>query len=1336
MSEELTSETPSDFTDLLEAGAEEWQRMQTEAALRKEDLQDLQKEEEQVTPQPQQEKDPGFIADNPVQAVQEVGAAVVGGGADAVESVGGFAELTGDTLKTGISKIFGGYDETQDPFSEHYVHGDGNWLDIPDHLVPENKTGMGKLARGLVEFGLLTAATGGVGGAAGGGIRVGTRAAALARSAGMGAKGVRTIKFLHKGAVIASEGAIADLISNSSESANIANLVNEHAPWIPFSEALSVQPEDNAWIARIKTVAAGSGINLVGAGLTGYIKGAWSAGRARQAGKSVDEANAIGNQVMDDEIARSAQLDENAATEMAATNFVEGRGVSHALPRDEYLRSYLDEAEYARYVDPDTSLDDVAALDEIANTRGSEAGDVWNDLKGKSDVQAQDYLDRTPDPFVNSSAFNDSERATYRPDSEKPLIQNVRESISDIRQGGEGRSYEPLFTESALKKMSRGNANLEQYIIEAGEDLAREAFKSLDNQLNYKEVQDLILKQSAEMHAMLEAGGEEATRQLKQYFKKNSPDGIVYRHAGAEVVTGTATQKGALQIVINTLAKQVEAISTGAVDLADNGLPIGRQVEQVFDQLKIALTEHKKSSYMAGSELAAHKGFVLGDARRKQINRDLSQIDTEMDEYFGALNQLNKKGNLSELRDLMEMHRLSGGKVRTLDHIHTYLKKVLKGGRMDGEWITGRWRTELRSVFYNSILSSLKTPIKAIAGTNLIGILRPFQAYLGAGLSGDKVEMMMAAAQIDSLGKAFAEGFEMFKHNWDLGVNRKAQSYVGKFDFEKDIDNWKGLGEYYNRYADPVEQKAYGAIDTIVDLNNNPWMRYSQNGMGAGDALARTIIGRYEMRQRAARAALESGIDIDNVRGWADKNEQLFRQDIFKKDEYGKWVVSDKAASLAGDEAAMTKALEGNLAGFERIAKLMGLRAFFPFVRTGFNALNLTFQHTPLVKFQGKYQDIMEGVNLNKYGIRPEDLPQAQALMRGRIATGNAIVGMSVVAGLAGNMTGDYPMDKETRDLWKANGIQPYSFKIGNTYISYKDIEPFNTIFSATANVVAYSHVLGEDMTDHMLSKLVWMASAVLVDKSMLAGVEDLAAVMNATTAEGKLLRTGSKYVRSHIPYAGLLGQLGSVMDANQKEANTFLEQIIKRDAVLKSILPPKYDILSKDRSGKKYTVGPENPLLRLFNSMSPVAVTFVDEDPVKMALAEISYNLPESLSMYQGEPLNSYERSEMQKYMAMGDLRKRLEKLTNDPTWRKDVDAYKAQGLKQRDGYNLVKQRFYILVDKEFRRAKKEAILQVRRNNPNLASRLDERLYKAKLSKTGTYNKTNVDYLLNQFPR
>ena len=103
-------------------------------------------------------------------------AAVVGGGAvDAVESVGGFAELTGDTIKTGLNSLFGSeVDKTQNPFDQDYIHGDGNFLNIPDQITDWNgnvmwedaapKTAIGKFGRGLVEFGLLTAATGGVGG--------------------------------------------------------------------------------------------------------------------------------------------------------------------------------------------------------------------------------------------------------------------------------------------------------------------------------------------------------------------------------------------------------------------------------------------------------------------------------------------------------------------------------------------------------------------------------------------------------------------------------------------------------------------------------------------------------------------------------------------------------------------------------------------------------------------------------------------------------------------------------------------------------------------------------------------------------------------------------------------------------------------------------------------------------------------------------------------------------------------------------------------------------------------------------------------------------------------
>ena len=1300
--------------------------------------------------------------------LSETGAALAGGTAEAIESVGGFAELTGDTLKTGFNQLFGRpVDDTQNPFSAEYKAGDAGWLDIPDTWVPENKTGLGKFARGLVEFGLLTAATGGVGGATLGGARLGVRGLAMARAAGVGAKGTRMLKFVGTGAKVASEGAIADLISSSSEAGNLANLAQEHTPWLApwVTNALAVAPEDNPWLARIKTVASGAGFNLVGHGITSFAKGSWAAHRARAAGKSVDEANEIGNKVMQDEMDNATRLDEEAANQMAADRYTQGRGVSHADPRDEYLRTYLSEEEYARYTSQPTvegvtaqlqdveqqiaaakqagdkakvrelnktkrelekqvQLDDTDQIDYevLADQRGAEVGDVFDFEAYQSTNQAAEGFGRAADPFVNPGKFDSVERATYRaePDAVKT---HLREAVSDMKQGGEGRSWSPIMTESALNQMSRGDKNLKEYINEVADDLSSEVFQSLENTMDYKEVKELIVRQASELTSMIEDGGDIAKR-FADYFEKQDKNARVYIDDGNKIVTGSPSQKAALQLVINSLAKQAQGIATGTMYIADD-LPIGRQAEMVFDAMKVALTEHKKIGYMWGLDGKYQQIGLMPKALKESTEAQLQKISADMDEYFGALHDLHKQGRYDELKDLMELHTLSGGKVRTLEHVHDYLRSKLTGGQMDGISIRGRIRSELQSTFYNSVLSGPRTPIKAIMGTNMIGMIRPIQAFIGAGLRMNKQEMAVAAATLDSLGKAWAEGIQMFKYNWDLGVNNKTMSYEGKFDLEADLAEWQTLKGFYDKYGTAGEKVAYETLDHVVKFNTHPWVKYSQNAMGAGDALARTIIGRYEMRMRAARAAIDQGIDLDKIKDYARATEENFRSDIFKKNVDGKFIVSDAAAKLAGDEAAMTRALEENFKGFELIGNIPGMKAFFPFVRTGFNALDLTFEHTPLTVFKNKYQDIMNGRNLEKYGIRPEDLPQAQALIEGRIVMGSTIMGMAAIAALTGNMTGDYPYDKESKDNWKAAGIQPYSFKVGNVYISYNNLEPFNTLFSMAANVVQNSSVLGEDWTDKWMQKLTFMTAAVLVDKSMLSGVEDLARLMNAETSEELLTQTGSRYLRSHLPYAGLLGQLGDVLDANQKEAQSLTEMVVRRDALFKSVLPPKYDVLSKDRSGKALNYGPENPLFRLFNSLSPIAVTPVDEDIVKQNLVAMRYNLPEALSTYKGEPLNSLERSEMQKYMSMGSLRERLERIMlQDSTWREDFDAYKKNNLTISEGYPLYSQRFYQMVDDAFRDAKDEAMLNVLRNNPDLRDRIETRETKKALSQSGAYER------------
>ena len=379
----------------------------------------------------------------------------------------------------------------------------------------------------------------------------------------------------------------------------------------------------------------------------------------------------------------------------------------------------------------------------------------------------------------------------------------------------------------------------------------------------------------------------------------------------------------------------------------------------------------------------------------------------------------------------------------------------------------------------------------------------------------------------------------------------------------------------------------------------------------------------------------------------------------------------------------------------------------------------------------------MNGKNLELYGIRPEDLEGAQALMRGRMAMGNAAMVMTAVAALSGMVTGDLPPDKETRDLWKLNGIQPNSFTIpgSNTYVSYRNLEPFNTLFSLTANVFSNTHLLGEDKMDEMVEKITFMFASVLVDKSMLAGVDDLVTLLNSDSTGSQLENTLAGLTRRALPYSGLLAGLGKMMHAHEVEANTFAELLFKRDLAMKEALPAKYDILNKDRSGVKFNPNPNVPWLRIFNGISPIAITYHDGDPVKEALMRINFNLPEELTQYGGEELTSFERSELQRLMSMDvDFRKNLENIVSQKWWNSAVKEYEDLGLLNRDGADVNLQDFYYVIKNEFRDAKERAMYTLR----NTYSDLDDRILLSKQKKIlgETGDRQQLKYLIENFPK
>jgi len=1216
---------------------------------------ELQPQVEQLNEEEAEEEetqDPTFMS--------EAGAALVGGAADAVESVGGFAELTGDTLKTSFNTVFGRpIDATQNPFDSRYQANDGGWLDLPDEWIPENQTGLGKLSRGLVEFGLLTLATGGAGKAVGAVSGVGKAVGAWQTYS----KGNRALQFVGTAGKVGLEGGVADLVSSSSETGNMANLLHEHTPWIApwFTSALAVEPEDNPWLSRIKTVTAGAGLNWVGWGISSFAKGAWTAARARKAGKSVDEANDLGNQAAKEEYEQLELFHQNARNAESKQKAAEGyQGV---------------------------------------------------------------------DPDLTPERYNPSDTAFTNPSNEDLRTRHhVADAINDIKNGGEGMSYEPLLTNTAWRQITRGDKNISAYLKDVVDDLATEVFQEKGNTLNHKEVKELIVRQTYEMTKFLENGGDIAEN-FSKLFSRDAPNVRIYRNEGKEIVTGTPAQKAALQLTINSLMKQAQGIATGAIHIADD-TTVYRQASMVFESARIALKEHKKIGYMWGLDGKQMQTGLVPESMMNNAKEAMKKIDEDVDRYVDELVRLTDEGDNEGVKALMEMHAVSRGKVTILDQLQEFFTARINGGEIDGVKVKGELRQQVQSTFYNSVLSAVTTPVKAIFGTNMIGILRPFQAYAGAsigqmmkGQAPNAREMAIAAAQIDALGKAFAEGFQMFKYTWDSGIHNKQLPYETRFDIEKDVANWKAMGQYVEKYGTDSQKIAYKGIDAVQTFNNSPWVKYSQNAMAAGDSLARTLIGRIEMRMRAATEAADEGIELSKLTDYVKNTEEKFRDTIFKKNRDGKYVVTDAATKMAGDEAAMTRALEGNMMGWEMIGRIPGMTAFFPFVRTGFNSLDLVFKHTPLEAFRTRYQDIMNGKNLEKYGLTEATLPQAKALMEGRIAMGSTIMGMATIAAMAGNMTGDYPYTKEDRDAWQMAGIQPYSFKFGNTYVSYKNLEPFNTLFAMAANMVQNGDILGESYIDNGMKKLVYMTAAVIVDKSMLSGVEDLATLMSGDTSGQNYARVAARFARSHLPYAGLSGQLGSIIDANKKEAQELTELFIKRDAISKSTLPPKYDILSKDRTGKPLVHDAQHPLLRLFNAVSPVPVVIIDGDPIREALVEMRYNLPETMNKINGVTLNAYERSQLQKYMSMGKLRSKLEKVILDnKTWRDGLDRYKANNLRISEGASLYEAQFYQIVDGIFREEKKIAVERMKREIPELGERIEARRANQQAVKTGRY--------------
>jgi len=167
------------------------------------------------------------------------------------------------------------------------------------------------------------------------------------------------------------------------------------------------------------------------------------------------------------------------------------------------------------------------------------------------------------------------------------------------------------------------------------------------------------------------------------------------------------------------------------------------------------------------------------------------------------------------------------------------------------------------------------------------------------------------------------------------------------------------------------------------------------------------------------------------------------------------------------------------------------LKVFIPFVATPANLIKYAVKRTPAGALMKEVRD-----DLAAGGIRRD-------LAASRMAIGSSIGIYAASLALQGSITGNGPDDKRERDLLQADGWQPYSYKVGDTYYSYARLDPLATIIGAAADMVQASKDTSDDGLAEQAMYIALSAGKNLANKSFLPALNDLMTIIEEPKRAG-----------------------------------------------------------------------------------------------------------------------------------------------------------------------------------------------------------------------------------------
>ena len=699
-----------------------------------------------------------------------------------------------------------------------------------------------------------------------------------------------------------------------------------------------------------------------------------------------------------------------------------------------------------------------------------------------------------------------------------------------------------------------------------------------------------------------------------------------------------------------------------AARLVDGSVAVARAQEEILDRIEFLMTAKAQTSYVRGRALNMtniwnraknwskdqyKQMFQLAEAETDAVPQALRAKAEEAKQTVETLRNVSRQ-RPELLGPLMLAYEHTDGNINSMHKLNEYVRNstgVIRKNFFDANpeipsaWIQGVW-----SNIYNSVLSSLVTPLKAGTSNVLLLIERPIATFIGAAINGDPRTRRRAIYQYRAFADTFSSAFTHMNEVYKRAA--KDPSAIGSIVRDDIARKNERTMEILNATADAFAEKGelgpaamVGQIEEMNALADHPWLRFGPNAMSAFDGFTQSVIGSVEARGRAFDMvnASNGALNPDLMDTIADKTYKA----MFDKNG----MITDKAVDYASREIAMNLDNNASKALSELLRDAPAFKPFVMFPRTSMNMALFAGSHNPLGllpaarfqqdvhKFSRKFENMpIEEVEalLTSRGLKFDSTniesiySNIAAEMKGRKAIGALAVFTASGLFMADRLHGNGHFDKETQRARRDYDWQPKSVKgLDGKWYSYADLGPVSDWIALTAdisdNIVDGTLTTGEGTG--LLNKIGFILSSSVTSKSLMAGLEPMNDVLSGNTAA--LSRWTASFGSGLIPLSGLRNDMSRLMSPQLKylEQETF-SLMSNRNPILKESLHDKHDYIDGG------LIGVPSPWTRIWNTFTPWKVNDAISEE-KQFLIDVEFDRRPSLSTNgRGIPLTAEQKS------------------------------------------------------------------------------------------------------------